>query len=452
MIYKLNAHKVFSYNGNKYLFIAKTGALFELDEKTAFMIDMDGFTIEKVFSEMQRNFTATSSEVESILNDFRNVSLFEGSTDVEDLEYSLDYLHGLEIMVCQYCNLSCSYCYACEGKYNHPGWMSEEVGKKAIDFLFTHTKDNSVSISFFGGEPLLNITLIKTLVNYANQLAMQNKKHISFAITTNGTLINEDVAKFLKKNDFYVSLSVDGTQPKHDLCRTDKSGRGSYMNSIRNIHLLDKNHISLRATSTPENSDYTEIANALYELRKTDFYIGEAMNCFKTDESLQVVEQSYDCLIKHFYTDLQFGKIDKCKANSLIYHNLKKIAHFKERSCSCSALISTLAVDVEGKMYPCHRFVGTSYNIGEVNDAEIDVEYAAKLFNKDFLLKNRIGCSECWAQNLCVGGCPYINQESTGWCNIPNKGKCELNKYLFEKLILLFLSLIDEEKNVLGLT
>ncbi len=452
MILELNAHKVFENGGIKYLYIAQNGALFELDEITDFLISMNGCAIERIQEEMLCKFSASRSEIESMLNDFRSVGLLDAAVVKEDLQYSLNYLHGIELMVCQCCNLACSYCYASEGEYNNPGLMSEAVGKKAIDFLFAHTKDDRVSISFFGGEPLINIGLIKTLVEYANQIALQNNKHISYAVTTNGTLISEDVAHFLKVNNFYVSFSVDGTKAKHDLHRISKSGVGSYDDSINNIPLLGKNHISLRATSTPENADYVEIADALYNQRKTDFYIGEAMNCFQTEESLQAVEHSYDCLIKCFYTDLQHGKIDKCKANSLIYQNLKKIAYFKERNCSCSAFITTLAVDVDGKMYPCHRFVGSSYVVGDVNLPEINTENAARLFEKDFLLKNRVGCSECWAQNLCVGGCPYINQEATGHCNVPNERKCRLNKYLFEKLLIFFISLTDEEKNTLRLS
>ena len=452
MILELNAHKVFQNSGIKYLYIAQTGALFELDEKTDFLITMNGCSIERIQEEMLCKFSTSQSEIEAMLNDFRSVGLIDTAIKKEELQYSLNYLHGVELMVCQCCNLACSYCYASEGEYNHPGVMSENVGKKAIDFLFAHTQDDHVSISFFGGGPLINIELIKILVEYANQIALQNDKHISYAVTTNGTLISEDIANFFKANNFYVSFSVDGTQVKHDLHRISKSGVGSYDNSVKNIHLLGKNHISLRATSTPENDDYVEIAEALYNQRKTDFYIGEAMNCFQTEESLQAVECSYDRLIKHFYTDLQHGKIDKCKANSLIYQNLKKIAYFKERSCSCTAFITTLAVDVDGKMYPCHRFVGSSYVIGNVNLLEINIQNAARLFEKDFLLKNRIGCSECWAQNLCVGGCPYINHEATGHCNIPNEMKCRLNKYLFEKLLIFFISLSDEEKHTLRLS
>ena len=451
MDFKMNPHKIFQCNGKEYLFVAETGALFELDEETSFLIRQNNADFESIQRKMSTEFGLSADALKAMLDDLREVKLLGYTPDTVALEYSLDFLHGIELMVCQCCNLACTYCYALEGEYHNPGWMSEKVGKKAIDFLFTQTKDNSVSISFFGGEPLMNMSLIKNLVQYANQLALHHNKRVSYSVTTNGMLIDDDIADFLKKNSFYVSLSVDGTQAGHDLCRVDKSGRGSYADSIKNVHLLNENRVSLRATATPENCNYTEIADALYELKETDFFIGEAMNCFATEESLQSVEQSYDRLISQFITDLVCGRIKKCKSNSLIFPNLRKIAYFKERNCSCPAFISTIAVDVNGELYPCHRFVGSSYHIGNVNTNGIDVQVAKELFAQDFLKENRRGCAQCWAQNLCVGGCPYLNQEETGHCNIPNKHKCRLNKYLYEKLIIVFLMLTNEQKGLLGL-
>ena len=451
MKFKLNPHKIFQCKGKEYLYVAETGAIFEVDERTLFMIKNDGDDLESVYSKVYAEFGMSSAEVVTILRDLHEVKMLGSTSNTVDLKYSLDYLHGIELMVCQCCNLACTYCYASEGEYNHPGWMPEMVGKEAIDFLFTYTKDDSVSISFFGGEPLMNISLIRKLVWYANHLALECNKHIAYSVTTNGTLIDERIADFLKENNFYVSLSIDGTPFRHDLCRVDKLGKGSYVDSTKSIDLLSENHVSIRATATPKNCDYSEIANSLYELKETDFYIGEAMNCFTTEESLGMIEKSYLCLIESFLNDLKNGRRKKCKANSLIYQNLKKIAYFKERSCSCPAFISTVAIDVDGGIYPCHRFVGSSYRIGNVNTVGIDIHTARQLFAKDFLKKNRKECSHCWAQNLCVGGCSYLNWEATSQCNIPNIHKCRLNQYLFEKLIILFLSLTNEQKSWLEL-
>lgn len=77
MILELNAHKVFQNSGIKYLYIAQTGALFELDEKTDFLITMNGCSIERIQEEMLCKFSTSQSEIEAMLNDFRSVGLID---------------------------------------------------------------------------------------------------------------------------------------------------------------------------------------------------------------------------------------------------------------------------------------------------------------------------------------------------------------------------------------
>lgn len=448
---KLKSHKLFHVNGSDYLFVAETGAIYEIDEQIMAVVEQDGYDKEQIASVMLQKFGTTEKELNGIFNEFRNIGLLENGSLGYELLYSDDYLHGIELMVCQCCNLACKYCYALEGEYQNPGWMSTDTGKKAIDFLFEHAKSNSVSISFFGGEPLLNMLLIAELVEYAETLALIHDKTVSFAVTTNGTLINEEVAEFLRNHRFYISLSIDGTKMEHDICRVDKHGCGSYENSIKSIELLEDSQITLRATSTPQNCNYVEISDALFQLRKTDFFIGEAMNCFCTDEDLGKVEKAYNDLITYFFKSLQAGEIAKCRCNLLIYQNLKKIAHFKKRCCSCSSLIGTIAVDIQGNIYPCHRFVGSSHYLGNLLSGKFDAEAADIEFTQNFLLQNRVGCSECWAQNLCAGGCAYLNWETNKCCYIPDPMKCRLNRYLYQKLIILFLALTNEQKKALEL-
>lgn len=451
MMLTLNPHKVFYVNGNHYLYIAKTGAIFQLDDATLRLIALNGKNMEDASREMENEFGMSQEKFSDILKEFRDVRLMGLVDEDKDWEFSPSHLHGIELMVCQCCNLACKYCYATEGEYSNPGWMTEDVGKKAIDFLFRHATQQFLRVSFFGGEPLLNFKLIATLVEYAKTVADSCGKTVSFAVTTNGTLIDDKIAEFLTKNKFYISLSVDGTRENHNTCRINKTGTGSYDESIKMLPSLSKNQITLRATSTPENCNYPEISNALYDLTKNEYFIAEAMNCFTTDDSLLKIEQSYDLLIKKFQDDLLDGDVRKCRANMVIYNNLKRIAHFEERSCHCSAFIHGIAININGDIFPCHRFVGTDYSIGNVHSTEFENDLATIAFNRDFMFKNRIGCSSCWAQNLCVGGCPYLNLEATGSCQIPSPARCRLTRYLLEKVIPLYLSLTDAQKKALDL-
>ena len=452
MLYSLNPHKVFSVKGEYFLLVSKTGAIFQIDEITLALLRQNGKRIEEVKTHMEKEYRVSSNEFDDYIQQFCDANLLGSDNSYKSCHYSSEHMRGIELMVCQNCNLACKYCYAIEGEYSNPGYMSEDIGKKAIDFLFSHSTSKSLRISFFGGEPLLNFGLIEALVDYAITVANQYEKQVSFAVTTNGTLINRKIAEFLTKHNFYISLSIDGDKNGHDLFRVNKVGTGSYDDAIKMLPNLKSNHITLIATSTPENCNYAHISNALFKLNQSEFFIGEALNCYTTDKSLNQLKHSYDAMLSQFYYDLSLGELDKCIANRVVYGNLVRIANFEKRSCSCSAFAHGVAVDINGDIFPCHRFVGSTYCIGSVLDEKYDEAQVQKLFERDFLLQNRKGCADCWAQNLCVGGCAYQNYVSNGECQIPSVKKCTITLHLLERVITLYLSLSEEQKVKLRLT
>lgn len=67
----------------------------------------------------------------------------------------------LTLMITQDCNLRCTYCYGVNGMYNHKGFMTQETAETAIDYFVKYAVSDELSICFFGGEPLLNFSLIK---------------------------------------------------------------------------------------------------------------------------------------------------------------------------------------------------------------------------------------------------------------------------------------------------
>ena len=94
--------------------------------------------------------------------------------------------------------------------------MPWDIARRAIDYLEAHSSSlKKVAITFYGGEPLLNVDTITRTVEYA--LGRMQGRHLDFGISTNGTLLTADVARFLSSNDFRVALSLDGpkTGDKH---------------------------------------------------------------------------------------------------------------------------------------------------------------------------------------------------------------------------------------------
>lgn len=73
---------------------------------------------------------------------------------------------------------------------------------------FKHLK--KTSITFFGGKPLMNIPILKETTIYSLEEAKKPHKAVTFSITTNDTLLNKEINKFLNDHNFSVTISFDG--------------------------------------------------------------------------------------------------------------------------------------------------------------------------------------------------------------------------------------------------
>ena len=145
-------------------------------------------------------------------------------------ERSGDVVKALCLHVAHTCNLSCSYCFASQGRYHGDrALMSFEVGKRAMDFLIENSGTRrNLEVDFFGGEPLMNFDMVKKLVAYCREQEKIHNKNFRFTMTTNGVLIDDDVIDFCNKECHNVVLSLDGRKEVNDRFRKDYAGRGSY--------------------------------------------------------------------------------------------------------------------------------------------------------------------------------------------------------------------------------
>ena len=116
------------------------------------------------------------------------------------------------------CNLECSYCFVARKSLNlSGGYMTTPVASKLVEALDHAFNDaETICIHLYGGEPLLNLPVIRTLLRKVSQ---KPKGRFVFSITTNGTIRTPEVFELLDAGRFYVILSVDGPAHVHDSCR-----------------------------------------------------------------------------------------------------------------------------------------------------------------------------------------------------------------------------------------
>jgi uncharacterized protein len=145
------------------------------------------------------------------------------------------------------CNLDCTYCFYL-GKQNLPGGpgggqMDDEVLERLVrDYISSVTADEVV-FSWQGGEPTL-----RGLAFFHKVVALQQKhrkagQRIENDLQTNGTLLDEDWARFLKEHRFLVGLSIDGPRDVHDPMRPTKRGQPSFDDVMRGAELLKRHDV-----------------------------------------------------------------------------------------------------------------------------------------------------------------------------------------------------------------
>lgn len=434
---KLYPYKCFFVNDKYYVFSSGKNQLLEI-EKTRY---------EKLLKAEKENFML-ETEDKKFISECERFFLVDNNIE---LKYEDNQeVYNLVLMVEQGCNLNCTYCYGESGEYNNKGKMTFKVAKDAVDFLIKHCGTRkSVYIIFFGGEPLLNLKLIREIVEYAEKLQEDTGIYIGKSMTTNGTLLTEEITEYCLEKKIGIKISIDGPEEINDRCRCYKDGRGSYQDILKNTYKLRKEGmISARATVTPFCLDENYIENSL---KKEGFVnVGSA---FATE---LLSDEDYLRIYKHYTDDFEYikdlvrnEKYQEIKEKHIRYWGYLFLIHKSVMSqFNCGTGRNMYAVDINGDLYPCQRFVGKQeYKLGDI--------YNGASGRKDFLDKIEVNskfrkkCSKCWIKNLCLGKCPYTALVATGKVYEQSDIVCTLEKALYENAICFYSQLSEKEKKLI---
>lgn len=153
-------------------------------------------------------------------------------------------LSNLTLIVTDFCNFDCAYCF--QKKKDH--YMTLAAVEKAINFFYPFLEEKS-DIVFYGGEPLLAVDAIRHTVSLLNEKNKDGKKQFVFSLTTNGSLIDEEMLRYFDRHKFSVMLSFDGlTQDTHR-----KAGSFSpTLKLVRRFNEYPGIEFSINSVFTPE--------------------------------------------------------------------------------------------------------------------------------------------------------------------------------------------------------
>lgn len=297
--------------------------------------------------------------------------------------------------------------------------MSIEIIKKSVDFILENTIDDEVVFNFFGGEPLLCFENIKEAVKYIKKRNETINKKITFTVTTNGTIINQEIKDYLVENNFGITLSLDGNEYSQNKHRKTIDGKGSYFLVKDKIpHWLDVQKRSLRVSvrMTIDTGNVDGLYNSVNDLCDMGFkrivFTPNAHDGW-TEEDILVLKDEYRKISELYIRKLEEGNPFSC--SNIEKYITRKI---KQTIPGCSIINSRLAISVTGKLYPCHRFVR------EDDDENVIIGDIFSGFDKrkdEFLEKyDRVkGCSDCVLFIRCGNQCLAVNYNASG--DISNK-------------------------------
>lgn len=363
----------------------------------------------------------------------------------------IEYPNSASFILTENCNLACKYCFEL-GKHNKK-IMSKEVSEKSIDYLIENAKKNNadnINVTYFGGEPLLNIDVMEHSFNYAIERCKKEDLKFKCSIITNCTIFNSRYEAFLLKwystlGYIDIQLSIDGIPEVQDEYRITIDGKGTsklvesnvkkYFEFMEKYKIQKGVHVHgcVNKKSMPR----------LYESYTYFRNLG-----FKDIWFMPVHEEKWDDNdVTIFETQLKLISariLEDCIRENTAdyYYGYASLANCKTQhpSAPCGAGKNYCSITAEGDLYPCHNFYfgSGSFKFGNVFTGEetskrnIFLDYdSSNLFGeKSCSACDNYGCYRCIAvnyvgnDNMFIGFpayCKLSKKENEFRINLKNK-------------------------------
>ena len=419
-------------NNNHYLYAPEIRKFIFIPEKSFYSFKNNDIVNDKVLSVFQQNGYLSQSNMH-----------FDRLVKASEIEYAFINIPQIVFEVTTQCNFKCKYC--CFGENyqtfsdRKSGILKFESAKILLDTIshLMTSKLNTASntplvISFYGGEPLLNISLIKRIVSYAKTLTFKNRI-LRFSLTTNGTYLAQNI-DFLKENNFSLLVSLDGDL-NNSAYRVFKDGKPTFQRVVENLSLVKEKYPeyfqSIRYNAVFTNlSDIEKLLNFFQTtfgktptISPLHFSDGDS-NSPELESMQNKIPNASKSLLADFPTAFLEFPIHKkliqllmYMTDSMYYNELSFIQTRKDHSTfpthTCLPFTKRLFLSVDDSIMPCEK-VSRHKPFANIKNKklEIDFEYIAEHFNEAVKPYKDL-CSSCAMELLC-NHCAYTSSKING--------------------------------------
>lgn len=340
------------------------------------------------------------------------------------------------------CNLDCTYCFflSKELLYDHDSQRMSEAGLEVyLRNLLDSQPDGPVEIAWQGGEPTLRgLPFYRRAVALAGELARPGQQ-VSFALQTNGTLLDDDWGEFLAEHHVLVGLSIDGPARLHDHYRVNKAGRGTHAQVLRGWRTLQRHGVETNVLCTVHHANqdhpvevyrhfrgdlgarFVQFIPIVERVPADQLEVAERGWRVDGERSRLLYRQTGDAVTSRSVDPRAYGAFLSAVFDEWLAHDVGTVfvqdfdvtlgnLFGRHSLCVHSPECGTaIAVEHNGDVYACDHYVEPDYLLGNVADTRL-ADLVTQPRQREFGRSKRTGlptqCRECPVRWACHGGCP----------------------------------------------
>jgi len=258
---------------------------------------------------------------------------------------------ALTLYLTERCNFRCSYCYQLPGRRT----MTPAVLDRALDVFLPYLAAEA-EIHFFGGEPLLAFDLIRRAVR-AVERKNGSRRKIRFGLTTNGSLITDDILAFFRDHRFRLLVSFDGLA--QDVGRKQESA-ATVLLALERLVGAPEIQVGTNSVFTPRTVRYlSRSVRLIHELGVGDIHLA-----FSNLEPWP--EAALGALSKELAAARRFAGTWRKRTGRIPLGEFRPGP--ERRIFACGGGTNRMAVAPDGSVWGCHLFI--DHFRGKRNSAE----------------------------------------------------------------------------------
>jgi uncharacterized protein len=298
--------------------------------------------------------------------------------------------------------------------------MPLPIARLAVDFLFSQaTGEDRIDIGFFGGEPLLEFDLLKSITDLIEKHHGFSRARVGLAVVTNGTIFSDEIADFLIEHHIDFCLSCDGPASVQNTFRRFPSGEetssiveGTIQEALKHFPC-----VLVNAVYHPKTFQYLpDVVEYFASLNLRQIYLNPDFSAVWSESEARQLATIYD-RVGQQYTDYymrgepRFISLIDSKVTVLLRGGYQPF----ER---CRMGKGEMAVAPDGRVYPCERLIGTGFDdancIGDVVSGLDLSRMSCRLAPGDSM---NTQCLDCGFRDYCMHWCGCSNFFMTGLYN-----------------------------------